>query len=153
MKSQLWVECLTPLTAGMAVTLLIVATIVGTARAEDNICLQCQDYWYYRGVKEGVCDKYKNPSYERQQCLTQYYMDWCWGEGKPCPNSGNLPPTMDCSSDECNYYAYMQNPDISVCDWDCWNRSCSETNVCLDRQKKCDPGDPSYKCSECRCNP
>jgi hypothetical protein len=145
-------ERFVPLTGGMTVALLIVATVVGTARADENICTQCMNYWYYIGDKNGVCNQYPNPSPQRQQCLTAYYMYMCWGEGGPCKKGGQL-PVADCGSDDCSFFPEI--PESSVCKWECWNRICDDgppEKRCFDRPKKCHPEDPTYECSECKCD-
>ena len=141
------------LTGGMALALLIVATVVGTARADDNICTQCTNYWQNRCGLDKACVAYPQQSYQYQQCCWNYVQQHCVGPGLPCTVMGEMSHTaVDCSAFECN--AYPDIPGASVCSEKCWNRSCSAENQCLDRQKQCNPNkDPSYKCIECRCNP
>jgi hypothetical protein len=159
MKSERWAEWLTPVTGGMAIALLIVATVVRPAKADGNTsCGQCMSYWDYKVNKDKLCDHLTQ--YKKLECKYKKISEECGDtpedDSKPCPGPDSPDTLADCGSEECNYYAGSGVEELNVCDWNCWSRRCESGGVeytCLDRQKPCELGDPTYKCSECRCNP
>ena len=111
-----WAERLTPFTAAMALSLLVVALVVKPAWATDNPqCTACQNYWNnaaqpYDKTKPGtgkICQGLPIPSYQWDQCRWKAIHDNCFkpvaGQTytEPCYGDPGLKYYTDCMSNDC----------------------------------------------------
>ena len=103
-----WAERLTPFTAAMALSLLVVALVVKPAWAVNNPqCTACQNYWNNAAAQPGgtICQGLKG--YYWDQCRWKAIHDNCFKPvaGKtytePCYGDPGQPYYTDCSSENC----------------------------------------------------
>lgn len=105
-----WAERLTPFTAAMALSLLVVALVVKPAWAVNNPqCTACQNYWNNAAAQPGgtICQGLKG--YYWDQCRWKAIHDNCFKPvaGKtytePCYGDPGQPYYTDCTSEDCSW--------------------------------------------------
>ena len=104
-----WAERLTPFTAAMALSLLVVALVVKPAWAVNNPqCDACQNYWNNAAQPGGtICQGLTG--YPWDQCRWKAIHDNCFkpvaGQTytEPCYGDPGQPYYTDCSSVDCAY--------------------------------------------------
>jgi hypothetical protein len=74
MTGTKWAERLTPFTAGMAISLLLVALVVQPAWAENNACSDCMGYWQSTCMDGNVAECAGLPKQQRWGCCSNYVL-------------------------------------------------------------------------------
>lgn len=118
-----------PVLAGFALSLMVLATLVGSVRA-DAACDSCRGQSFYRSqLPKGVC--YGKMGQDMFLCLNVQAQKDCNDRGI-CPGGSN--PSASCAGSYGNTDP-CENGSTGICTNDCWGFYCSSnTHTCKDAQ-------------------
>ncbi len=133
-----------PVLAGFALSLMVLATLVGSVRA-DAACDSCRGQSFYRSQKVGgAC--YGKMGQDMFLCLNLEAQKDCNDRGI-CPGADNSSATCTGTFTE----GECKNGATGICNNDCWAKYCqSNTHTCQDTQTH--PNALSPCTVSCKCN-
>lgn len=154
-----------PFSAAATIAVLLMALVVSPLRAQTapNPCTSCINW--IANSPASPCAQYDKNDHRYNSpyniCKNQKTQEYCNMTTSPFAKNG-VPPCQqgvtsgesDCSSDGCNFFDGI--PDVYLCSWDCWNRTCEQntSKVCTDTMRKgqdCASKQTTAQCSKCEC--